>query len=94
MDGDAEGTELAAAGWSRSKQTLCPEVLSPHKQVQEHLAGNAEEDTKIHMTDRIYAVEMGMTDDVAAAAQGIAAGQNGNARNSVIFVYVAVCVYV
>jgi hypothetical protein len=84
---DAEGTELVAAGWSRSKRTIWPVT---HFEFQEQLAGKGEEDSKEHiepppMTDLIYAVEMDMTDEVA---QGIAAGQNGNARNSVISVYV------
>ena len=86
---DAEGTELVAAGWSRSKRTIWPVT---HFEFQEQLAGKGEEDSKEHiepppMTDLIYAVEMRttVTDEVA---QGIAAGQNGNARHSVISEYV------
>jgi hypothetical protein len=86
---DADGTELAAAGCTRSKQTLWPVT---HFESQEQLAGKDEEDSKEQielppMIDLIYAVEMRttVTDEVA---QGIAAGQNGNARNSVISVYV------
>ena len=84
---DAEGTELAAAGWSRTKRTLWPVT---HLEFQEQLAGKDEEDSQEHielppLTDLIYAVEMGMADKVA---QSIAAGQNGNACNSVTSVYV------
>ena len=84
---DGEVTEPVAAGWSRSKRTLWPVT---HLEFQEQLVGKHEEESKEHielppMNDLIYAVEMGMPDE---ETQGIAAGQNGNACNSVTSVYV------